>query len=123
MVQFNMNILSPFIAFLLFIYLFNKIKKNYLFIFQREGEKKREREGTSRQGAEREGTENLKQVRAEIRDPDVGLELTSCEVMTWAKVRGLIYWTTQTPHGCVFLNPNSIFESLQKMWLFNEDYN
>ena len=38
-------------------------------------------------------------------EPDVGLKLTSYEIMTWAEVRCLIDWATQAPfktsfHGC-----------------------
>ena len=35
--------------------------------------------------------------RADSRDPDVGLELTNHEIMTWAKVGYLTDWATQAP--------------------------
>ena len=31
-------------------------------------------------------------------EPNVGLKLTSCEIMTWAQVRCLTDWATQAPH-------------------------
>ena len=31
-------------------------------------------------------------------EPKKGLELTNCEMMTWAEVRCLTHWATQVPH-------------------------
>ena len=31
-------------------------------------------------------------------EPDMGLELTSCEIMNWAEVRCLTDWATRAPH-------------------------
>ena len=36
-------------------------------------------------------------------EPDVGLELTNPEIMTWVKVRGLTDWATQVPLCCNYL--------------------
>ena len=36
-------------------------------------------------------------------EPDVGLELTTCEIMIWAKVRWLSDWATQVPLNTIFL--------------------
>ena len=36
----------------------------------------------NREGAERRGTEDLKLLRADSREPVVGLELSNCEIMT-----------------------------------------
>ena len=52
--------------------------------------RERERESTSRGGAERQETEYSKQALcADSREPDVELELTTCEIMTRAEVRCL----------------------------------
>ena len=51
-------------------------------------------------GAEREGdteSEAGPRLWAVSTEPDVGFELTNCEIMTWAKVGGLIDWATQVP--------------------------
>ena len=34
-------------------------------------------------------------------EPDVGLELTDCEIMTWAKAGRLTDWATQAPQFLV----------------------
>ena len=65
----------------------------FLFIF--EGE----RESMSG-GAEREGdteSEAGSRFRAASTEPDAGLELTICEIMTWAEVGRLTDWATQVP--------------------------
>ena len=35
-------------------------------------------------------------------EPEAGLELTRCEIMTWAEVRRSTDWATQAPHHCYF---------------------
>ena len=35
-------------------------------------------------------------------EPDMGLELTDCEIMTWAEVRCPTNWATQAPHAEMF---------------------
>ena len=60
----------------------------------------RERESTSRGGAEREGDTESKASSGlwpVSTEPDVGLELTNCEIMTWAKVSRSTDWATQAP--------------------------
>ena len=72
-----------------------------MFIFERERERERERQSTSRGGADREGdTESEAGCRlwAASTEPDVGPELTNCEIMTWAKVGRLTDWAIQVPH-------------------------
>ena len=32
-------------------------------------------------------------------EPDVGLELMDCEILTWAEVGGLTEWATQAPQS------------------------
>ena len=54
------------------------------------GEGQREREGDT----ECEAGSRLWAVSTE---PDAGLELTNCEIMTWAEVGRLTDWTTQAP--------------------------
>ena len=70
---------------------------NVLFIFERE----REREpGRGREGE----TQNPKQTPGSLwavgTQPDAGLELTNCEIMTWAEVGRLTDWATQVPLNC-----------------------
>ena len=38
--------------------------------------------------------------RAVSTEPDAGLELTDCEITTWAEVRRLTDWATQAPPTC-----------------------
>ena len=74
-------------AFILFIYFILFVLNVYLFLRQ-----------TSRGGAEREGDTESKagsRLWAVSAEPDVGLELTNCEIMTWAKVARLTSWTIQ----------------------------
>ena len=54
----------------------------------------------SRGGAEREGDTESKvgsRLWAVSTEPDVGLELTDCKIMTWAEVGRLTNWATQVP--------------------------
>ena len=70
------------------------LKNDYLFIFDREGER------VSREGAEREGdtgSEAGSRLWAVSTGPDAGLELPDREIMTWAELRHLTNWTTQAP--------------------------
>ena len=56
-------------------------------------------------GREREGdteSEAGSRIWAVSTEPDTGLELTNCEIMTWAQVRGLTDWAIQAP--CTYLN-------------------
>ena len=59
-----------------------------------------ERQSSSGGGAEREGdteSEAGSRLWAGSTEPDVGLELTNREIMTWPEVRSLTDWTTQAP--------------------------
>ena len=70
-----------------------------MFIYFWERERERERESGG--GAEREGnidTEAGSRHWAVSTEPDVELELTDHEIMTWAEVRCLADWATQVPH-------------------------
>ena len=61
---------------------------------------RRERQSVSGGGAEREEdteSEAGSRLRAGSTEPPVGLQLKSCEIMTWAKIGGLTDWTTQAP--------------------------
>ena len=54
-------------------------------------------------GAEREGdteSEAGSRLWAVSMEPDMGLELMSCEIMTWAEVGPPTDWATQAPHDC-----------------------
>ena len=60
----------------------------------------RQRQNASGLGAEREGdtkSEAGSRFRAVGTEPDAGLELTSCEIMTWAEVGRPTDWATQAP--------------------------
>ena len=60
----------------------------------------RERQSVSGEGAEREGdteSEAGSKLWAVSTEPDVGLEPTNCEIMTWAEIGHLTDWTTQAP--------------------------
>ena len=60
----------------------------------------RERHSVSREGAEREGDTECEagsRLWAVSTEPDAGLELTNCEIMTWAEVGRLTDWATQAP--------------------------
>ena len=61
----------------------------------------RQRQNVSGLGAEREGdteAEAGSRLWAVSTEPDMGLELTSCEIMTWAEVGRSTDWATQAPH-------------------------
>ena len=56
-------------------------------------------------GAEREGdteSEAGSRLWAVSTEPNAGLELTNCEIMTWAEVGRLTDWATQVPLLCLF---------------------
>ena len=64
-----------------------------LFIFEKQWEREQ------RKGRERE-TEDPKQASgfwAASTEPNEGLELTNCEIMTWVDVGRLTDWATQAP--------------------------
>ena len=68
-----------------------------MYLFLREGGV-----GGGGRGPEREEdteTEAGSRLWAVSTEPDVGLEPTNREIMTWAKVRGLTNWATQVPLG------------------------
>ena len=56
------------------------------------------------EGVEREGdteSETGSRLRAVSTEPDAGLKLTDCEIMTWAEVGRLTDRATQAPHVSV----------------------
>ena len=60
----------------------------------------------SRGGAEREGdmeSEAGSRLWAVSTEPDTGLELTNCEIMTWAEVGRSDNGATQVPQKMLFL--------------------
>ena len=60
----------------------------------------RQRQNASGLGAERKGdteAEAGSRLWAISKEPDAGLELTSCEIMTWAEVGRSTDWATQAP--------------------------
>ena len=71
--------------------------KNFFYILDRE------RLSTSGWGAEKEGdteSEAGSRLWTVSTEPDTGLKLTNCEIMTWAEVRCLANWGTQVPLFC-----------------------
>ena len=61
----------------------------------------RQRQNAGGLGAEREGDTGSQagsRLQAVSTEPDVGLELTSGEIMTWAEVGRSTNWATQVPH-------------------------
>ena len=64
-----------------------------MFIFEREWEK----QSALGEGQRERETHNLKKAPGFSTEPDVGLELTNHEIMTWAEVRRLTNWATQVP--------------------------
>ena len=51
----------------------------------------------SRGGAEREGDTESEAGCQHSSEPDAGLELRNCEIMTWTAVGRLTDWATQAP--------------------------
>ena len=63
-------------------------------------ERDRERQSVSGGGSEREGdteSEVGSRLWAVSTEPDAGLKLTNCEIVTWAEVGRLTDWVTQVP--------------------------
>ena len=74
--------------------------KNKFLMFIYFWERERERQSAGGGGAEREGDTGSKagsRLWAVSTEPDAGLKLTDCEIMTWAKVQHLTDWATQVP--------------------------
>ena len=60
-------------------------------------------------GREREGDRISSRLHAASVKPDVGLELTNREIMTWAEVGFLTDWVTQAPHKLQFKTSKGIW--------------
>ena len=76
-----------------------------MFIYFRERE--REKQSMSGGGAEKEGdteSETGSKLWAVSTEPNVGLELTDREIVTWAEVGRSTDWATQAPLSLPFLN-------------------
>ena len=69
----------------------------FIYFWQTEQERGRaEREGdTESQAGSRLWTVST--------EPNVGLELTNCKIVTWAEVGRLTDWATQAPYSFLFL--------------------
>ena len=81
--------------------LFSLFKKKNLYLFLRE----RQRQNSSRGGAERDRekeSEAGSRLWAVSTEPDVGLKLTECEIMTWAEDGRSTNWATHVPHYALF---------------------
>ena len=71
-----------------------------------------ERQSTSGRGAEREGdteSEAGSRLWAVLTEPDVGLELTNLEIMTWVEVRRFTDWATQALLFLIFWETSILF--------------
>ena len=65
-----------------------------------------ERDRVSRGGAEKEGDTELEagsRLWTVSTEPDAGLELMNCEIMTWAEVGRLTNWAAQVPRAAFCL--------------------
>ena len=74
-----------------------------MFIYFWERERDRARAGKGQREADTE-SEAGSRLWAISTEPDMGLELTNCEIMIRAKVRYLTDWATQAPHRFLTLN-------------------
>ena len=82
--------------------IFKKIFLMFICFWERERERQKQRQRQSLRGGgeEREGDIESKagsRLWAVSTEPDVGLKLTECKIMTWAEVRALTDWATQVP--------------------------
>ena len=77
----------------------------------------RERQSTSRGGAERGDTESEAGSRLlpVSTEPNEGLECTNCEIMTWVKVGCLTTWATQAPY---FFNLKCVCKWYHDMYIY-----
>ena len=82
------------------------IQKNLFFnVYSFFWETERDRAQVEEEQREREGgreSEAGSRLRAVSTEPDVGLELTTCEIMTWAEVGHSTDWATQAPKKSIF---------------------
>ena len=69
----------------------------FTYFWDRERGRERESVRASGGGAEREGDRGSKAGSALISQPDVGLKLTNCEIVTRARVGRSTNWATQVP--------------------------
>ena len=82
-------------------FIFFKIFLVFIYFWERD------KQSVGREGREREGeTENQSEASSRLwavsTEPDAELELTDCEIMTWAEVRRLTDWATRAPPTCHF---------------------
>ena len=85
-----------------------------------------EKERASRGGAERQGdteSETDSRLWAVSTEPNVGLERTDCEIMTWAEVGRLVDWATQARQGSSKSYTKYIFSLLYLIILINSLFN
>ena len=67
-----------------------------MFIYYWETETQSMSRGGAESGGDKE-SEVGSRLWAVSTEPDAGLELTNCEIMTWAEVGRLTNWATQVP--------------------------
>ena len=75
-----------------------------MFIFERERERDRKIGYEQGRGREREGdteSEVGSTLWAVSTEPNTGLELTDCKIMTWAKVGHSTNWATEVPQSWI----------------------
>ena len=86
----------------------------FLFIFETERDRAWAGEGQREGDTESETGSRLWAVSTE---PDTGLELTDCEIMTWAEVGPLTDWATQAPQKTSFNTHKNIIVGY--IYMFN----
>ena len=101
--KYSVNIIIVVVAgddhFILF-YFFNFLNV-FIYFWERERETEHEwGRGRKIEGDTESGAGS--RVWAVSTEPDVGLELTDCEIMTWAEVRRSTNWATQAPNDHFF---------------------
>ena len=85
---------------MIYLFLSNREREERERAWAGEGERERESAHSHGGGAESEGgteSEAGSKLWTVSTEPDVGLELVNCEIMTWAEVRCLANWATETP--------------------------
>ena len=85
-----------------------------MFIYFWERERERERAGKGQREGDTE-SEAGSGLWADSIEPNAGLELTSCEIMTWAEVGRLTDWATQVPHFVFDTYHHVIWDNLRKL--------
>ena len=95
---------------------FLSVKKKFflMFIFEREGDRV-----WAGEGQRETEIQNLNQApgsKLSAQSPMWGLELKTCEIMTWAEVGHSAYWVTQSPLFSLYLKKMGLW-TCRVFWL------